>query len=374
MNAFNVAPSTKFEFDLEPPQGTDCLAAQMIVSREAERIERLQQTNSKRIGALQDVLQRWRKALQEKIGPETFGQITRLAEEQRRKRAGATQQLASPDNWDAYRRASKTAHMERAGVFTHAGVDLAAVSAINEQYQAQLEQAARPTAKPSPTLTPIPEGKVPADVLAGKGNPWTIFAPPFQGSMSSYGWSRTGGNQPDLASYVDRARGVIGHRSEWSNYDAGDVDSFFLDFFTALAMWYRPKKAGRLNLYVQARCGAAHTHVYLDDEFGWSSSSSSFWSYLTANVSPVIADEDETQSWYARITGSPDNRTYDNDWYTPNAVRWFHMVTTDPIPADAWSLIKIGTHDIRNTGLNDVSSSQSMRNMWLVEKVYADIA
>lgn len=365
-------PNTHFEFKLSPPPNGDYIAAQIETARQAEQIQRMQAEAGTRFGAMRDVIQRWRYDLEARFGADTLRQLSNFAQEERRKNYHFTQPLDSPERWAAFRDAKKGSHAERAGLVAQTGLDVMALKHINERFRSQFAEVAQPARKPSRQLFATTEDKLPPGVLAGKANPWSIFSPPYAGYLTNWTWYHGGGNDATLYSYVDQAKGTIGHRSDWSDYDAGDADWFSLDFQTAIGMWYKPSEAGRLDIWVKARCGAAHSHVYLDDEFGFSDSASNDWSSLTVNVSPLLADEDQALIWSSKVTGSPDNYTFDHDYATPNGVYWFHMQTSDPIPANVWNFVKVGTRDQRWTILNDVSTYQYMRNMWFVEQVWVD--
>ena len=126
-------------------------------------------------------------------------------------------------------------------------------------------------------------------------------------------------------------------------------------------------------MWIKARCVKARSSVYLDDEWGWSDSSTWMRSYITVNISPAIVDEDRSQSWWSHSWGNPDHSTYAHDWISPNTVMWFHLVSSDPIPSGAWTYIKVGTYDRHTSFLNDVSTDAVMRNWWYFEELWFEV-
>ena len=72
---------------------------------------------------------------------------------------------------------------------------------------------------------------------------------------------------------------------------------------TEVGVWYWPPRAGLLDVWIRARAARARSHFWLDDEWGWSDSHSRVWSYMTVNVSPVAADKDYQQIWWAWAKG-----------------------------------------------------------------------
>lgn len=211
-------------------------------------------------------------------------------------------------------------------------------------------------------------------MIARKGNPWTIYTPPFSGWWWYYSWWRNGYNDPELKHYSNATIGSVGHRSDVWEYSADDSDAFSLEFNTHVGLWHKPTEAGKVDIWIKARCSGARSHFWLDDEYGWSDSYSVMRAYMTVNVSPHLVDQDAKQIWWAWASGNPDEKTYVDDWFQPNSVHWFHIITTDPIPANAWTLIKVGTSAYRFTMVNDAETWQMMRNRWFIEEVYVDIA
>ena len=198
----------------------------------------------------------------------------------------------------------------------------------------------------------------------------TIFQPPFDGWWWKGSWYRFGGNDPQIDIYPDPATGSIGHRSEWGDGDASNADAFTLDYDTSVSVWYKPPKSGVLDIWIIATCGSAHYDIWLDDEWGWSDSDSRMFSHITANVSPVIDDEDRTQIWQADITGNPDNANYIDDPFPPGNVQTFHLTTSQAVAGGVWSMLRVGTYEHRFTFLNDVSTRQLMRNRWFVNAIF----
>jgi hypothetical protein len=153
--------------------------------------------------------------------------------------------------------------------------------------------------------------------------------------------------------------------------DASDDDEFTLDYDTSVSVWYKPPKTGLVDVWIIATCSSANYALWLQDEFGWSDSDTYMSSHITASVSPIVGDEDLLPIWDMDITGNPDDGTYyTDDKYPPGNLQTFHLTTSQAALGGAWTLVRVGTFDRRQAYMNDVSTSQLMRNHWFVIGVF----
>jgi hypothetical protein len=369
----SLLSSVRSDFGLAPPKEGAYDAVVDASIQQLEGYTRLLRESTKKTAAFESVREEWRKAIFDRIGADNWKMFTEFSRNQRAGNFGLGQFTPVPEGWEARRKAKQQSIEESVRLLEKAGIGQDEMKRLHGRFAGDLAHIGDPKIKESKQLKLVPQDKVPEDVLRGKGNPWTIYYPPYAGWWWSYSWWRAGGHDPDLYTYVDVGTGAVGHRSDWPDYDASDFDAFNLTYDTEIGVWYWPPRAGLLDVWIRARSASARSHFWLDDEWGWSDSHSRVWSYMTVNVSPVAADKDYQQIWWAWAKGNPDDTTYQNDWYTPGSLHWFHLSTSMPIPANAWTLLKVGTHDYRWTWLNDVSTWQMMRNRWLVEQIWVDV-
>jgi hypothetical protein len=342
--------------------------------RQAEEYARLCRARSLAIAEYEDLTTRWRQALVEEVGEANLRRLRDYARLARTNNFGQCDVTPVPEGLAKLQVARARIKRESVEIMRDFGVNHQDAKRVHARFHGELQQITAPPLKESGRLELVPQDKVPAGVLARKGNPWTIYTPPFAGWWWSYSWWRSGFSNPELYNYVSSSSGSTGHRSDVWEYSASDFDAFSLEFDTHVGLWYQPTEAGQVDIWIKARCSAARSHYWLDDEWGWSDSYSLQRAYMTVNVSPHLVDQEANQIWWSWASGSPDNKTYVNDWYNPNGVYWFHLKTSDPIPANQWSLIKVGTKAYRWTWMNDVETWQMMRNRWFIEEVYVDIA
>jgi len=264
---------------------------------------------------------------------------------------------------------------------SEAGVNRERLRALYDSFKRDLAEIVRPEGAASRLLTKVSLQDVPKPVRDGvlsgdfkmsttTADGLTIFTPPFDGWWWKGSWWRSGGDDPSIDIYPDPSTGSIGHRSEWYDGDASDDDAFTLDYDTSVSVWYNPPKSGVLDVHILATCSSSRYDIYLEDEWGWSDSDTYMQSYLTANVSPVIDDEDRTENWDTHISGSPDGDSYVDEPFPPGNVQMFHLTTSQALAGGVWSMLRVGTYEHRFTFLNDVSTRQLMRNRWFVNAIF----
>ena len=330
-----------------------------------------------RIARLGDARRRWQDALGRIVSKDAAAKLHAFSRHERDAlRAYLRQGEATkprPSTREAYERSLR--------VMKDAGVDRAKLHAAYGEYKSDVASLARPSRTARDALRrvsiqdvpqPVRDGVVSGDFrnITTTSDGLTIFTPPYDGWWWKGSWWRSGGDDPEIDIYPDPATGSIGHRSHWYNGDASDADAFTLDYDTSVSVWYKPPKNGLLDVFIMATCSSAHYEVYLDDEWGFSDSGTWMQSHITANVSPVIDDEDRTQIWSADVSGSPDDSTTADDPFPPSNVQMFHLTTSQALAGGVWSMLRVGTYEHRFTLLNDVSTSQLMRNRWFVNAIF----
>jgi hypothetical protein len=369
----NNRSSVDFGFHLPPPAdgaNKEVLSvSQILLERKRSSI----MERKDKIVKAENIITDWRKEVIEKVGETNLKKFHEYSKNQRRSNFGIKELSHDPDGLAKLTLAKRKARENSIDLLKNAKLEPGGLKNIHRRYAKKLDDLFSPKEPKTSRLEMLPESKVPKGVLEGKSNPWTTRRPPFDGWAWSYSWSRWGGHDPDLVSYLNAATGSVGHRSEYQNYDAGDFDGLWLEYDTSVGVWYWPPHAGPVDIWIKARCVKGRYSVWLDDEWGWSDSSTWMRGNITVNVSPSIVDEDRAESWWSHTWGNPDSTTYGSDVIAPNSVLWFHLVTSDPIPAGAWSYIKVGTYDRHTSVLNDVSTDAIMRDWWYIEEIWMDV-
>jgi hypothetical protein len=362
-----------FGFHLPPPADRASAETLSVNRQLLERYRSSVLDRERKIIKAENVIADWRVAVIKKVGETNWKKFLEYSRSQRRSQYGLKDLSHDPDGLAELSLGKRKARDKSLSLLKDAKLESGGLKRIHRRFAKKIEDLLSPKEPKLHRLEIVPESKVPRGIRVGKTNPWTIRIPPYDGWAWSYSWNRWGGGDPDLVNYLDVASGSVGHRSEYQNYDAGDFDALWLEFDTSVGVWYQPPHAGQVDMWIRARCVKARSSVWLDDEWGWSDSSTWMHSYITVNVSPSMVDEERSESWWSHAWGNPDSTTYVNDWIAPNSVIWFHLVTSDPIPAGAWTYIKVGTYDHHQSVLNDVSTDSLMRNWWYFEELWFDV-
>jgi hypothetical protein len=364
------------QFSLSPPPDGDHGALIKAAASWHNGCDRTLQSFDKRVGRIQESRQRFCAEMSNLVGEEA---VRKFAAFSREHRAAADAMLRSGHGADR-KAASRRAREQSIRLMESTGVPFEKLQTLQSAYADEFNKIVRPRARASTGLSLVPPDRTPQSIRDLTTFPnrrpsvtddgLTIFTPPFDGWWWKGNWWHSGGETPEIDIYPDPASGAIGHRSDWQDHDASDVDALSVEYHTSISAWYLPPKTGLLDVWILATCASAQYNIYLSDEWGWSDSHSWMTSQITANVSPVIDDEDVTENWAFDIGGNPDGETYADDAFPGGDVRFFNLRTTQPVLANVWSMLRVGTRDDRWTVLNDVSTNQLMRNRWFVNAIF----
>ncbi|MEJ2648382.1 MAG: hypothetical protein P8016_08260 [Sedimentisphaerales bacterium] len=368
----NNQSAVDFGMHIPPPANGAGIETLKVSELQLERYKSSVAERQQKIVKAESILTDWRTAVLKQVGQANWKKFIEYSNAQRQSQYGLKEFCHDPDDLAKLALAKRKARENSMEMLKAAKLEPGGLKSVHRNFAQKMDDLLGPREPKIQRLEMVPESKVPRAVFNGKSNPWTTRKPPFDGWSWAYSWTRWGGYNPNLVNYLNVASGSIGHRSEYQNYSASDWDGLWLEYDTNVGVWYWPPHAGKVNMWIKARCAKTRYSVWLDDEWGWSDSSTWMQSYITVNVSPAMVDEERSQSWWAHVWGNPDSKTYASDLYAPNTVKWFHLVS-DPIPANAWTYVKVGTYDRHTSFINDVSTDAIMRNWWYIEELWFDV-
>ena len=371
----NQKVKSAVHFDLNIPSPSDGGSEETLIvnQKQLERFTSSIKERKRNLSKVEEILAEWKLAVIEEVGETNWKKFLEFSKNQRKTNFGLEEITFDPDGLEKLDQAKRFAREKSQDLFKEANFEPGSLKTIHRRYTKQLDDLLKPEKPKVQRLEMVPENQIPEDVFSGKSNPWTIRTPPYDGWAWSYSWTRVGGSDPGLTNYLNVATGSVGHRSNYQNYDAGDLDYLWLDFNTNIGVWYWPPHAGQVDIWIKARCVKSWYNVWLDDEWGWSDSDTWMRGHITVNVSPAIADREISEIWWSHTWGNPDSKTYGGEVIKSNDVKWFHLIATDPIPANAWTYIKVGTYDMHRSFLNDVSVNTTMRDWWYLEGLWIDV-
>lgn len=369
--------SIAHNFGLRPPSDGNYAALVSAATSWNDAQSRLVRASGARRVKVEEARRRFRDARSREVSADASRRFREFSTHQR----DALRALLRAGDSANRLEVARNAREQSLRLMSEAGVNRERLRALYDSFKRDLAEIVRPERAASRLLTKVSLQDVPKPVRDGvlsgdfkmsttTADGLTIFTPPFDGWWWKGSWWRSGGDDPSIDIYPDPSTGSIGHRSEWYDGDASDDDAFTLDYDTSVSVWYNPPKSGVLDVHILATCSSSRYDIYLEDEWGWSDSDTYMQSYLTANVSPVIDDEDRTENWDTHISGSPDGDSYVDEPFPPGNVQMFHLTTSQALAGGVWSMLRVGTYEHRFTFLNDVSTRQLMRNRWFVNAIF----
>lgn len=358
------------------PGGGGITSAQPVVERVIETFSRSVRDEAARSRAIARGVAEWERAIDEELGSDVWRRLTDYS--RTRGRLSRAPEDIRPGRLDTARLAERQAEAKELshGLLRELGVDRGAVRQIHERAAAQMAEALSPAPAGDRRLEVSTEDDVPVSIRQGSVDSWFVKKAPFDGSSWYYSWHKWGGKVTQCRSNVEILEnpftyitGQFGHLSRYQNTSAGDYDGLWLNAKSSVGFWYKAPQAGQRLVWLKIRARKARLSIYLEDEWGWSSSTTNCWSRLNLDVTQVSGLEGQTENWHLSLEGSPDSDWFHLDWLAPDSVVWV-PVTVD-LPPD-WVYIAVGAEDHRQTGVNDVSTDQTMDSRYVLEEAWIE--
>jgi hypothetical protein len=362
---FRLQPMIKSDYSLSPPPDGDHRAVAEASARQMTAYAQRLEQQARQMAAVEALREQWRAALRKHVGADHWQAMREFARRHRR-------EVASLDRREQAT-AKKRAWEESLRLLDRAGTSPGEIKRVNAAFKQDLAKILSPTLAGKSELKIVPLDHVPSHIVTPSSSALSVFEAPFAGWWWHWTYFHSGGGVPTAEHYANADLGTVGFRSDWSDHDASDVDVGCVTADTQLDLWYKPPSTGFLDIWITATCASAESSIWLENEFGWSDSRTQMHSHFTVNVSPVQADEDRQEMWHVDLD-TDDSGTWNEEHYPPTNVQWVHMTTSQPVTAGLWTLIKVGTFDNRYTFLNDMSTSQMMRNRWFINGVIVKMA
>jgi hypothetical protein len=357
--------TVRCDYSLDPPPDGDTLVLAEATALQMSSFSRQLEREARQMAAVEELRERWRAALTKHVGVDAWLGMRELARHHRAELDALGhhgQAAVKRRGWEQSLR-----------LLEGAGSSPAEIRRVNAAFKQDLDAILSPKRKGTSLLQIVPLDHVPGDIVAMSSSALSVFEPPFAGWWWRWNFFHSGGNAPTAGHFADAALGTVGFRSDWADHGASDIDIGCVTADTQLAFWYKPPSTGFVDLWITATCASAESNLWLENEFGWSDSRTEFSSNFTVNVSPLQADEERHEMWQVDLD-TDDDGTWNEVHYPPTNVQWVHMTTSQPVVAGLWTLIKVGTFDNRYTFLNDMSTTQMMRNRWFINGVIVKMA
>jgi hypothetical protein len=342
-----------------------------------QRVEREKATRAaalgKSVSSLRDLEVRYRTAFNAVVSLEKQAAMHEFVEEEKKRFdsrmfAGVEKPLSNSDIARALAdRSAKTLQfMQRHGIDAGA---LGKVQADFRKAFAHVFKPEVPVRDGRPIRVMLP-GEIPAAVREGKLNPWAERRAPCDSSAWWYnGWLDGFGFTPTL--HLNGAAGYIGNGSYLHDGDAGDFDWACVDFETRVGWWYQMPAAGMLEVWVELQPAECLHQLSLYNEWGWSDSYVSQYSYATFRVSGgTSGSSTASYHWWDGYTSGYWALRH----LSPGSSYWFHFFSKEAYAKNAWVIPEVGMLNHHYTYANDVSVYSNMDFRYHVKKMYVRVA
>jgi hypothetical protein len=211
-----------------------------------------------------------------------------------------------------------------------------------------------------------------AQILAAGAEPaaaaFSSIGPPYPGwAWNNYwytdGFSWTG------SLVLDSAAGLAGSVNNLRDSSASDFDYGWGEYNSSVGFWYRMPTAGLVEVWVKGQCAAAHHHLSLYDEWGWSDSWVYQYDYLTLKTSGASTSSLITQqmSWF--YEDGYTSGYWDRHYLTAGGVYWAHLYSDVSYPAGTWVYVQVGNRTTNSAFANDVSVYSTADFRWFLPQV-----
>lgn len=251
-------------------------------------------------------------------------------------------------------------------------IDPKVIRSENERTRSLLEELLpKPPMRDDQPVLLVKAEDVPKAIREGTANPWTSVAPPFPGWAWNYYWY-TDGFSWSGTPFLNAGAGFAGTSNSLSDSDASDFDYGWGEFNASVGFWYRMPTAGLVEVWIQGQSAAAHHHVSLYDEWGWSDSSAYQYDYLTLKATGATPSGLATgqMSWFYE-KGYTDGY-WDNHYLCNACTYWAHLYSDIAFPAGTWVYVQIGTRTTDSTFANDVEVYSTVDFRWFFPIVWVE--
>jgi hypothetical protein len=365
------------EYEIAPPDEDSRKDAARVVSMLQEAHMSLLLSRRRVAKEARETLERAKAEYMRVLGGDTVQRLRARAQELRRERN--TVRWSSPRGIEPDSAMRKRLRGELDSIAESARVDKDTLRRLRAGRRTEVARILGIDQDPPDTIARVPLERVPQEIVKRSSNPYTIRTPPFDSwYMLSHYYMDDG--SLDFKPTSDPVSGLVGHRSDYVNYDAGEqlsinfeIDDWF-DLWTSCSVgfWYKPPTSGVIDVWFKVRYyEELYSKFWLDDAWGIHENDADIWSkaYVAVDTMQDVNEESRVQVLWHHLVKSPDDPVTDKvGFFGPNQTWWWN-VKTKPVSANKWVFLRIGTHDKRTALLDDVDTKQWMRHRFYIEEV-----
>jgi len=217
---------------------------------------------------------------------------------------------------------------------------------------------------------PLPwGGLVPPPEDPNDPHRWFLFRPPFFGFDWSSEFSTKGDFRINHEHIVSPPAGLVGNDVMMEDDDAGDLDAAWANVETRIAFGFEAPTAGLVEVLIDAQSSLATYYLHVEDEWGWSDSSTRQHNYLVLRVLHPNAPESSLALMDSFSFETSGNETK----YREDLIRGQHyytqLVSSGPVPGGQSVIIEVGTRSLDYSITNDMAIDSRSHYRWFINSV-----
>lgn len=337
-------------------------------SRSEEGARELERLGTEHVGALRDL-----------VGGDAWERIQEFRRSRRDQRARLqldlrlADALTSEKRMQEWRRETRTQWEELSKKLK---IDRRTVQEIHRKSRARFEALGTGTGTGDAfqVAEVLRNDEVPDEIRTFRTNPWSVRRPPYPGESYATSQRALGGFAIEREEVSVNPRSTL-FENVISVYDlrASDFDTAWITQRSRAGFGYFTfLRDGHLEIYFKAiSLGGVRHHHRFEDEWGLSSfSAEQELSFILSVVAPIadVGFAQSTRLSHFRVDldinesviGGPVDRTD----FEPLHIYWFHLITTEPWPANQPLQISFGFNTQVKHFSNDYSVYGSLRSHW----------
>jgi hypothetical protein len=220
---------------------------------------------------------------------------------------------------------------------------------------------------------PLPWGALPP-VDDTDPHRWFLFTPPFFGFLFRFDPTVSDNFLAERELFLDPSSGLIGNTVTLDCNDAGDSDHGSARAEAQIAFGFEAPTSGLVEVLVDAQCGIGTHDLDMEDEFGFSSSTTSQENYLMMNVLHPNVSRDSVAAMSFFSADFDDETHFHVENVIPGQHYFAQFFSAGAIPGGQSVVITVGTRSIDDSNANDVEVHSRSDFRWFISSVQVRIA
>lgn len=203
---------------------------------------------------------------------------------------------------------------------------------------------------------------------------WFLFRPPWFGFDWSSDLGTTGEFSVNHEHIVSPAAGLVGNHVMLEDDDASNYDTAYADVETRIAFAFQAPTTGLIEVLIDAQSAVAKNDLYIEDEWGWSDSSTEQSNFLLFRVLHPNAPESSLALMDSFSLETSDTTLKHRENLTRGAHYYAHLFSSGPVPGGQSVIVEVGTRTWDYSITNDMSVEAESTYHWFINSVEVRIA